>query len=118
MLVLTVFVAVLFAPLFVLLEFKVHQDRIARELCVQRDVVDTMRTCHGHCQLSKRFKQLEREAGSDFPAERIQNRWEPVAPISGLVPLVEPSSQPRSFPRYCAMPISQPAERVDHVPWA
>jgi len=44
---------------------------------VQRDVVESMRTCHGECQLTKRFKALEQEAEAGFPVERIQTRFEP-----------------------------------------
>ncbi len=72
------FVVVLLAPSLVLLEFKMDQARIARELCVQRDLVGEMRSCHGECQLSKRFKALEEESQAGFPTERVQVRYEPV----------------------------------------
>jgi hypothetical protein len=41
-----------------------------------------MRTCHGECQLTKRFKALEQEAEAGFPAERIQLRYEPVVDVA------------------------------------
>ena len=76
-LVLGLFLAMLLAPFAVLVEFHVHRASIMKELCVQRDVVEGMRTCHGECQLSKRFKALEQEAEAGFPVERIQTRYEP-----------------------------------------
>lgn len=115
-LVLAIFLAMLFAPAFVLVEFKLHQEGIARELCVQRDVVEAMRTCHGHCQLSKRFKQLEHEAAAGFPVERIQNRFEPVTPIADPVPNAEPIGLPRSFRSSADPLIARTVEQVDHVP--
>lgn len=72
------FAMVLLAPSLVLLQFKVDQSRIARELCVQRDLMEDMRSCHGECQLSKRFKALEEESQAGFPSERVQVRYEPV----------------------------------------
>jgi len=71
------FAVVLLAPSIVLLEFHLDRARIERELCVQRESIEDMRTCHGECQLSKRFKALEQEAEAGFPAERIQTRYEP-----------------------------------------
>jgi len=72
------FAVVLLAPSLVLLQFKVDQARIAAELCVQRDLMEDMRSCHGECQLTKRFKALEEESQAGFPSERVQVRYEPV----------------------------------------
>jgi hypothetical protein len=76
------FAAVLLAPSLVLLQFKVDQSRIARELCVQRDLMADMRSCHGECQLTKRFKALEEESQAGFPSERVQVRYEPVVDVA------------------------------------
>lgn len=75
---LLLFLVVLLAPSIVLLQFKVDQARIARELCVQRELMEGMRTCHGECQLSKRLMALEEEAEAGFPADRVKVRLEPV----------------------------------------
>jgi hypothetical protein len=86
------FAVVLLAPSIVLLEFHVDRARIERELCVQRELMEDMRTCHGECQLSKRFKALEQEAEAGFPAERIQTRYEPQISVedrSASIVLVE-----------------------------
>lgn len=86
------FAAMLLAPSVVLFQFKLDQQRIAKELCVQRDLMEGMRSCHGECQLSKRFKALEQEAEAGFPAESMQVRYEPVmdlgAPPVLILPLV------------------------------
>ena len=76
----------------VLLQFKIDQQRIAKELCVQRELIEGMRSCHGECQLTKRFKALEQEAEAGFPAQSMQVRYEPVvdlgAPPLLILPLV------------------------------
>jgi len=66
------------APSLTLLDFHLRRSTIERELCVQRDVVETMRTCHGECQLSKRLKALEQEAERGFPVEDLQFREYPM----------------------------------------
>jgi hypothetical protein len=78
------FAVVLLVPSIVLLEFHVDRARIERELCVQREMMEDMRTCHGECQLSKRFKALEQEAEAGFPAERIQVKYEPLTDLAPL----------------------------------
>jgi hypothetical protein len=71
------------APLAVLIQFHVDRAHIERELCVQREVMAEMRTCHGECQLSKRFRALEQQANDEFPTERIETRFEPQNTDSG-----------------------------------
>lgn len=71
----------LLAPSMVLLQFKIDQQRIAKELCVQRELIEGMRSCHGECQLTKRFKALEQEAEAGFPAQSMQVRYEPVVDL-------------------------------------
>lgn len=112
------FAVVLLAPTLVLLQFQVDRARIERELCVQRDLMEDMRTCHGECQLSKRFKALEAEAEAGFPAERVQVRYEPVVDVL-------PSYAPRVVTlsdRDLPDPVFQLAEgfssSVEHVPRA
>ena len=76
------FLVTLCLPTLVLLHFQVDRARIERELCVQRDLMEGMRTCHGECQLSKRFKALEEESEKEFPAERLRARYEPMVILS------------------------------------
>lgn len=111
-----VFAAMLLAPSMVLLQFTVDQERIAKELCVQRDLMEDMRSCHGECQLSKRFKSLEQESEAGFPSERMQVRYEPVVDLGAapvvILPLVTDllSAQPIYF-------LSEGfGKRTEHVP--
>lgn len=56
------FIAVLVVPAWIVVDFLVERESIERELCVQRMVPDTERTCHGECCLMKRLdKSGERE---------------------------------------------------------
>lgn len=116
-LILAVFIAMLLAPTYVLLDFKIEQDRIERELCVQRDMVETMRTCHGHCELSKRFRQLEEAAEAGVPVERLKQRLEPITPLDPLPGVWGAVGGLRDFQHYAEGLIERPADGVDHVPW-
>jgi hypothetical protein len=111
-----VFAAMLLAPSLVLLQFQVDRARIERELCVQRDLIEGMRTCHGECQLSKRFQALEAQAEAGFPTERVQVRYEPVVDPDPLPRVIIVSSEYRVMPE----PVFRLAEgfgkRVEHVP--
>ena len=74
------FVAVTAAPGVVFVGFQLRKAYVERELFVQRDVMEGMRTCHGDCFLSRQFKALEQEAERGFPAERMV-RFEPVTDV-------------------------------------
>jgi|GEM_PF-1045423 hypothetical protein len=71
------FMAIALSPALLFVQFQLRRDYIERELCVQREVVEEMRTCHGDCFLAKRYKALEREAEKGFPADRLV-RFEPL----------------------------------------
>lgn len=45
-------------PSIVLLHFKVNQDFIAKNLCIEKDIEES--TCEGNCQLKKNFKVIEK----------------------------------------------------------
>lgn len=110
-------VGLLLAPALVLLEFHADRERIARELCVQREVVEEMRTCHGECQLSKRLRALEHEADAPFPMERIELRFEPLVPLDGALTLDLPIASARAFPNCAAALLERPLPVPDGVPW-
>lgn len=76
------FLAAVMAPSIVLLQFELDRARIERELCVQRELMEGMRTCHGECQLSKRLNSLEQEAEAGFPTERVQVKYEPITDLA------------------------------------
>jgi hypothetical protein len=110
-------VGLILAPAIVVVEFHADRDRIARELCVQRDVVEDMRTCHGECQLSKRLRALEQEANAPFPMERLESRFEPQAPVRDALRFSPPTPQPRRYAP-CEAPVLSRALPVDElVPW-
>ena len=115
-LVLSLFTAMLVAPIAVLLEFHVHRAQIEKELCVQRDVVDAMRTCHGECQLSKRFRALESESAQELPVERLQVRLEPQVPVDPVVAILLLPCSERIFPRVNAAIRTGFFRSDDHVP--
>jgi hypothetical protein len=110
-------VGLLLAPALVLLEFHADRERISRELCVQREVVEEMRTCHGECQLSKRLRALEHEADAPFPMERIELRFEPLVPLDGALTLDLPIASARAFPNCAAALLERPLPVPDGVPW-
>ncbi len=78
------FIAITIAPGWIVADFWIEQDRIQRELCVQRMVPDAQRTCHGECSLMKRLDKCgERE--QNLPNElRAVRIGEMIADESGL----------------------------------
>ena len=110
------FTLVSVAPSLFLVQFQVRRAFIERELCVQRDVVEAMRTCHGECQLSKRFKALEHEAEAGFPAERISVRQEPQIPLDHAMQAFVPSLVDRVFPVLVEAALSQVIAIPEQVP--
>lgn len=110
------FAVVLFAPSLFLLQFQMRRAYIERELCVQREVIAEMRTCHGECHLMKQFAALEQEADAGFPAERLQVREDPTIAFDLVVrPCVRPFAE-RHFPDVVAAVFMGHARVVDHVP--
>lgn len=115
--VLVLIIALMMAPTVVLIEFTLDRERIARELCVQREVVEEMRTCHGECQLSKRLRALEHAADAPFPMERIELRFEPLVPLDGALTLDLPIASARAFPNCAAALLVRTLPVPDGVPW-
>ncbi len=105
------------APLAVLIQFHVDRAYIERELCVQREVMAEMRTCHGECQLSKRFRALEQQASDEFPMERIETRFDPKTPIPEEVNIIEPSAWRTHHPVLVEFPLDREVCTADPVPW-
>jgi hypothetical protein len=112
------FLAALLMPSVVLLQFKLDQARIEKELCVQREVIDEMRTCHGECQLTKRFKALEQEAEAGFPAERVQVRYEPVVDVAPEAAVLLAPVTDRVMPDPLFRTSDGHGRGTDHVPRA
>lgn len=66
-------------PCGVLVGWGLERERIRKELCVQREMADGMRTCHGECVLMKRLKKAE-DAERNSKPPLVQWRMEPVVP--------------------------------------
>jgi len=109
------FTAVVAAPAAVYVAWELRRDHIMRELCVQRDVVDGMRTCHGECVLAKRYKALEREAQEGFPAERVV-RFEPVTELDEERSMIVLPVQRIHWTEPGAWTLDGFGDAVDHVP--
>lgn len=111
------FVALVAAPGVLYMEFQARRAYIERELCVQRDVMEGMRTCHGDCYFSKQYRALEQEAEKGFPTERMV-RFEPVTDLVQDAPVwcVPVCTLERVDPR--GVLLEGVAQRVDHVPKA
>lgn len=106
------------APSLALLDFHIHRSYIERELCMQRDLAEGMRTCHGECQLSKRLKALEQEAERGFPAEELQFREIPmvVEPMASAMP--DQASVDAELVFWArVMTADGHARSSEHVPW-
>lgn len=77
------FLAVTFAPAWIVADFMLERSRIEQELCVQRMVPDDLRTCHGECQLSRRLKNVDqREA--NLPNELKAVHLDQMLPVPDL----------------------------------
>lgn len=111
------FAAVLNAPSLYLVQFSVRKAYIQRELCVQRDRMEDMRTCHGECQLSKKFRALEEEAEQGFPTHRLEIRHEPMVEHAVTVRVVLPDATDRVFPLMCETAVPGHGEVAEPVPW-
>jgi hypothetical protein len=105
------------APLLVMVQFHVDRAYIERELCVQREVMAEMRTCHGECQLSKRFRILERSAEQGFPMKRIASRFEPKVPLMAEPTLLVQAPLKVLHPEMEAPLVDRTVPTAEPVPW-
>lgn len=118
-LLLCLYAITLLVPVGLCVDFMVEQERIARELCVQRAVPEEARTCHGQCHLAEQLKQAEGVDDEDAPVppsfryevqfveERAATRFAPVTSVTVGFGTSDPVATCDGFPR-CA----------EGVPWA
>lgn len=111
------FVAVTFAPGWIVADFLVERNRIERELCVQRMVPDDLRTCHGECQLSKKLRAVDQRS------ENLPNELKAVH-IDEMLPVAERAPMPLTGPETDRVWTGRAdkerdgyPERPAHVPW-
>jgi len=114
---LVAFVAMTLAPSLFLAHFLARRAYVERELCVQRQMAEGMRTCHGECHLSKQLRALEREAEQGFPVERIDFRTEPAIEQDGFVDQWVVAVLTRSFVSLSAIELSGFPAASEPVPW-
>jgi len=70
---LLVFLSPLLVKVWILAEFKVNQDFIAKVLCINKD--KPMSNCNGKCILAQKLKKAEEPQKKEFPAalkERLE----------------------------------------------
>ena len=103
---------------FVMLDFYINQEFIAKNLCVNRD--KPQMHCNGHCQLKRRLTEEERKE-QESPEHRADNRSE----IFYASNFHQYSLQPQfrriviiyQYPHCLGVPIDQPSA-VFHPPTA
>jgi hypothetical protein len=78
----------LIIPMCVLVHFQLDRDRIAKELCVQREVAEETRTCHGECHLRDQLKPLQADEPQQAPVETN---------VLSLIPVFMPGDPYRPF---------------------
>jgi regulatory protein YycI of two-component signal transduction system YycFG len=80
-----VFLLNLFYASFVWVNFKVNQDYIANNLCIEKDIEES--TCKGNCQLKKELIKAEEKKGNfqQEPFSIAQSRID-VLFLSSLIP--------------------------------
>ena len=66
-------------PCGVLVGWGLERERVRKELCVQREMADSVRTCNGECVLMKRLKKAE-DAERNAKPPLVQLRMEPAVP--------------------------------------
>ena len=55
----------IFGKSWVLISFKINQESIAKNLCVQRSIKNN--SCHGCCQLKKRLAEKDKQEQKQLP---------------------------------------------------
>lgn len=97
-----------FSELLVLLSFKINQDYISKNLCIEKDVEDS--TCKGCCQLKLRLNEQEKQKKELPPQSREKQNIDFCEPKSEDVFVLYPNTKNRVFKMleiYCFLPISE-----------
>lgn len=70
---LLIYLLPLLVKVYIIVEFKIHQDQIAKELCVEKDIPES--SCKGKCQLEKKLSDTEEKESRNWP-ESINHKTE------------------------------------------
>jgi hypothetical protein len=76
-----------FSKVWIAFSFKINQDYIARELCINRDNPDLH--CNGNCVLMQRLKNNEEKEQKELPQhlKKLQETWNcPELPQWSMMP--------------------------------
>jgi hypothetical protein len=70
---LLIYLLPLLVKVYIIVDFKIHQKQIAKELCVEKDIPES--SCKGKCQLEKKLKETEEKESRNWP-ESISHKTE------------------------------------------
>lgn len=84
-----------FSELFVLLSFKINQDYIAKNLCVEKDVEGS--TCKGCCQLKKKMHEQEEQKKELPPQQNEKQNIDFCVHKSGIKVVLYPNEKNIAF---------------------
>lgn len=76
--------------LAIVLSFKIQQDYIAKNLCVERDIEDS--ECGGCCQLNKKLTEQHEEEKETLPSRKLTNTIDFFYTLKNETNLVETGS--------------------------
>lgn len=62
---LLIYLLPLLVKVYIVIDFKIHQDQIAKELCVEKDIPES--SCKGKCQLEKKLSDTEEKESRNWP---------------------------------------------------
>ncbi|WP_321344448.1 hypothetical protein [uncultured Draconibacterium sp.] len=71
-----------FSELLILFSFKINQDYIAKNLCIEKDVEGS--TCKGCCQLEKRMHEQDEQKKELPPQQNEKQNIDFCVPLSGI----------------------------------
>jgi hypothetical protein len=105
-------------PCGVLVGWGLERERIRKELCVQREMADSVRTCNGECVLMKRLKKAE-DAERNAQPPLVQWRIEPAVTQAATNSLVTYfTARELRFPQLLEALRDGHVRCTEPVPWA
>lgn len=103
-------------PAFIVGRFIAQRERIERELCVQRERAEGMRTCHGECHVMKQLRAAE-DAAADHSPPQLPKRTQPESWSNARIAVPLPPVLAVEYVEVITKTVSRPFEPQEHVPW-
>lgn len=103
-------------PAFIVGNFIAQRERIERELCVQRERAEGMRTCHGECHVMKQLQAAE-QAAADHTLPRLPHRTQPECWSSVRITVPLPPVHDFVHADLGTAVVVRPGEPLEPVPW-